>query len=189
MTEQAEDSLAELFRANYSRLVRALTLAYGPEIAAEAVQEAFVQAHLHWHRIDRYTEPAAWVRRVAVNRARTQRRNLRRRDLHPARFVRPVPVESLSDELADLRRGIDALPERMRLVFSLHYLAGLTMEEIAAALEISPGTVKSTLFDARRKLRADWTDGFSTTMVAVPTQTEQPVAPVPPFVQTDMDDR
>ena len=166
--EQAEGSLAGLFRAEYPRLVRALTVAFGPEIAAEAVQEAFVQAHLHWRRIDSYTEPAAWVRRVAVNRALTQRRNRRRRDLHPARFLRPVAAESLSDELADLRRGIDALPERMRLVFSLHYLAGLGVAEIAAALEIAPGTVKSSLFDARRKLRAGWNEKPSTAVSAVP---------------------
>ena len=47
-----------LFAAHYERLVRALTLVAGdPESAADAVQEAFVKAHLRWRRISRYDDP------------------------------------------------------------------------------------------------------------------------------------
>ena len=105
--------IVHLFRQEYPRLVRALTVAFGAEVAAEAVQEAFLQAD-----------------RQGVQRP-------------------------LTDELLDLRRAIDALPERMRLVVSLHYLAGLSVGEVADALDIAPGTVKSTLYDGRHKLRIE----------------------------------
>ena len=55
----AVDTVEALFRTHYARLVRALTLVSGSrEAAADAVQEAFVKAHLHWGRIRRYDDPA-----------------------------------------------------------------------------------------------------------------------------------
>ncbi|HZB42618.1 MAG TPA: sigma factor, partial [Ilumatobacter sp.] len=57
-----------LFADHYARLVRALTLVAGDrEVAADAVQEAFVRAHLRWRKIGRYDDPIGWVRRVAIN--------------------------------------------------------------------------------------------------------------------------
>jgi len=54
----------------------------------------------------------------------------------------------------DLLGAIAELPERQRLVVGLHHLTGLKVAEVAAALEISEGTVKSPLHDARASLRA-----------------------------------
>ena len=70
-----------IFRAHYARLVRALTLGCGDaELAADAVQEAFVRAHERWDRIGRYDDPVGWVRRVAVNLLRDDhRRTVRKR--------------------------------------------------------------------------------------------------------------
>jgi RNA polymerase sigma-70 factor (ECF subfamily) len=67
--------------------------------------------------------------------------------------IRPVDVSALDDSVLDLRRELDALPPRMRAVVCLHYLAGLTTAEVAAALGVESGTVKSTLHAARRRLR------------------------------------
>jgi RNA polymerase sigma-70 factor (ECF subfamily) len=69
--------------------------------------------------------------------------------------VRPVPATGLTVDLLDLRRAIDALAPTMRLTLCLFHLAGLSINEIAAALGVAPGTVKSNLHDARRRLRAD----------------------------------
>jgi RNA polymerase sigma-70 factor (ECF subfamily) len=47
-----------LFAGHYARLVRTLTLVAGDqELAADAVQEAFVRAHLKWRKISRYDDP------------------------------------------------------------------------------------------------------------------------------------
>jgi RNA polymerase sigma-70 factor (ECF subfamily) len=154
---EAMGDVGELFDREFARLVRALGVAFDPESAADAVQEAFIQADRRWRTVSAYDDPAGWVRRVAVNRLLNGRRDRRRRDQILA-GIRPVAAEDLTDDLLDLRRGIDALPERMRLAVCLHHLAGLTIDEVAAALEVAPGTVKSTLHDARQKLRTQMED-------------------------------
>ena len=146
--------IVQLFRQEYPRLVRALTVSFGAEVAAEAVQEAFLQADRHWRRVAGYDDPAVWIRRVAINRARNLQRGARRRHARDTPSGEGVQ-RPLTDELLDLRRAIDALPERMGLVVSLHYLAGLSVGEVAEALDIAPGTVKSTLYDARHKLQIE----------------------------------
>ena len=142
----------ELFEREYVRLVRALGVAFDPESAADAVQDAFIRADRRWAQVSRYEDPAGWIRRVALNRLRNGRRDIRRRHEILA-TVRPVADADLTVELLDLRHAIDALPERMRLVVCLFHLADLSVDDVAATLEIAPGTVKSTLHDARAHLR------------------------------------
>jgi RNA polymerase sigma factor (sigma-70 family) len=143
----------ELFGREYARLVRALGVAFEPEAAADAVQEAFIEADRRWRRVSTLDDPAGWVRRVALNRLLNGRRvQLRRAEI--VATIRPVARDDLTTEYLDLRDAIDALPPRMRLIVCLHYLAGYTVAEVGAALEVSPGTVKSTLHDARTRLRS-----------------------------------
>jgi RNA polymerase sigma-70 factor (ECF subfamily) len=155
------DKLESLFRVEYPRLVRALTLASGDgDRATDAVQDAFVQASRHWRRIRHYDEPAAWLRRVAVNRMTDQGRRQQRRDGGMIRLVNQSQVEDHArvDEtdraaaVVDLRRALATLPEGQRMVVCLHYLADLSVAQVAAALGIAPGTVKSQLHDARHQL-------------------------------------
>ena len=146
-------TVEDLFEREYVRLVRALAAAFDAESAADAVQEAFIEADRRWTKIAGYDDPAAWVRRVALNRLRNGRRNRRRREEILA-TIRPVAVEDMAPADLDLHRAIHALPDRMRETVCLHYLAGLSVDEVAVTLEIASGTVKSTLHDARARLRA-----------------------------------
>jgi len=149
-----EPGFEDLFRHHYPRLVRALALAAGPEEAADAVQEAFIAAHRHWKRISGYDDPAGWVRRVAVNRLSNRRRSLGRRD----RAVRRLGGERLGPDRPaadlDLAAAVAALPQGQRLAVGLFYLADLPVAEVAEAMGITAGTVKSQLHDARRSLAA-----------------------------------
>ncbi len=142
----------ELFDREFPRLVRSLGVAFGADEAADAVQEAFIAADRSWWRVGRYDDPAGWVRRVAVNRLLNGRRDQRR---HVAILagIRTVDEAALDESLLDLRRELQALPPRMRAAVCLHYLADLSTADVAAALGISVGTVKSSLHDARRRLR------------------------------------
>jgi RNA polymerase sigma-70 factor, ECF subfamily len=142
----------DLFEREYSRLVRSLGVAFGAEAAADAVQDAFIQADRHWTRVSGYDDPAGWVRRVAVNRLLSGRRTQRRRAEILA-TIRPVQTEDLLASHLDLRRAVDGLPPRMRAAVCLHYLADLSVDEVATALAVAPGTVKSNLHDARGQLR------------------------------------
>ncbi len=149
------EPIEELFARWYAPLVRALAVAFADaEGAADAVQEAFIEADRRWDTVGSYDEPAAWIRRVAVNRLRNGRRNTRRRAEILA-TIQPVHDADLSAELLDLRAAVTALPEKMRLAVTLHHIGGCSVAEVAETLEVSSGTVKSNLHDARRRLRAE----------------------------------
>jgi RNA polymerase sigma-70 factor (ECF subfamily) len=143
-----------LFRAEYPRLVRALTLASGDaELAADAVQDAFLQAHRHWRRVRAYRDPAAWLRRVAVNRLANGRRGVRRLQGFLARAPRADAVAPTDvAALVDLRAAVAGLSRQQRMVVALHYLLDLPVAEVATTMDVAPGTVRSHLHAARQSL-------------------------------------
>lgn len=65
----------------------------------------------------------------------------------------PDQFAEASEDVQRVRRAVTALPEEHRLVVELRFFAGATLEEIAAALDCPPGTVKSRLHHALEKLR------------------------------------
>ena len=141
----------DFFRANYAPLVRSLSLASGAERAADAVQEAFVQANMRWRHVAEMPSPAGWVRRVAVNRLIDEHRKEKRGESAYVRLSAAAAAD-LSPADVDLADAVAALPERQRLCICLYYLLDLPIEEVAAMLDSSPGTVKSNLHDARKRL-------------------------------------
>ena len=141
----------ELFRRHYAPLVRALSVASGREEAADAVQDAFLEAHRRWGRVRDYDRPEAWVRRVAVNRLVDGHRRRVRGDRLLARAA-VVDRADLAPTDLDLRAAVRGLPQGQRLVVCLHYLADLSVADVADALGVTEGTVKSQLHDARRSL-------------------------------------
>jgi RNA polymerase sigma-70 factor (ECF subfamily) len=150
------DDFERLFRASYPRLVVALTLLADRAAAEDAAQDAFVQALRHWEKVRHYDDPAAWVRRAALNRLANQRRGSGRRDRAVARLgAEPAPTGDTDHAgLADLRAALAELPERERTVVVLHHVIGVPVADVAAELELAEGTVKSVLSRTRDRLRA-----------------------------------
>lgn len=159
----ADDSLELLFRAHYGRLVRALTLVAGDrEVAADAVQEAFVKAHLNWWRLKHYDDPIGWVRRVAINRLRDVNRRRVREKRAVDRLVAQAwdGAEPAAEELTITGAGDSALaqlvaelPRQQRLAVTLFYVAEMNIAEVAKAMGINAGTVKFHLHQGRERLR------------------------------------
>jgi RNA polymerase sigma-70 factor (ECF subfamily) len=157
------DDLDALFRGHYARLVRTLTVACGDrEMAADAVQEAFVAAHLKWRRVQRYDDPVGWIRRVAINKLRDGHRRHTRKDRAVDRLVASVatPAPDPTPDAASSQADGDAtmamlatLPRQQRLCVALFYVDGLSIAEIATALELSEGAVKFHLHQGRNRLR------------------------------------
>jgi RNA polymerase sigma-70 factor (ECF subfamily) len=145
----------QAFVDHYERLVRALTVvaAGDREAAADAVQEAFVKAHLRWRRIGHYDDPVGWIRRVAINRLRDGNRkdNSKRKAL--ARLATRSEIEHHDPEIDEFDRLLATLPRQQRVAAALFYVDGLPVAEIASALGIAEGSVKSHLYDARQRLR------------------------------------
>ena len=147
----------DLYAACYDRLVRVLTLVAGDRAEAEdVVQEAFVRLVPRWSKISTYDDPEAWVRAVAFrilsNRFRRARNAVvaARRSDDMRRGVDHV-AETSSDGV-DIARALALLPVGQRQVVVLHHLLDLPVDEIAQALGVPVGTVKSRLSRARLAL-------------------------------------
>ncbi|TDT15291.1 RNA polymerase sigma-70 factor (ECF subfamily) [Ilumatobacter fluminis] len=124
--------------------------------AEELAQDAFIEAHRKWGVIADYDDPGAWVRRVAVNKARSwgRRRSAEARAYakHAVRN-RDLPGE-LPESADQFWSAVRGLPERQAQIVALHYLDDRPVDDIAAVLGISAGTVKTQLHRARATLAA-----------------------------------
>ncbi len=146
-----------LFREHYEPLTRSLSLITAdPDLARDAVQEAFARLCEDWERVGTYEHQVAWVRKVAINLVRDRQRFLQRRMPLLSRLgqqlsvqTRGLPVET--DPL--LWRAVRALPTRQRTVVALHYVGDFTLREVAESMDISEGSVKRHLDRARNTLR------------------------------------
>lgn len=149
------DDLETMFRAHYGRLVRALTLVAGSqEAAADAVQEAFVKAHLHWRRVQRYDDPVGWIRRVAINKLRDESRRQGRKDRAVERLQGEVRDDGVQwSDGADAAAMLAELPRQQRLAIALFYVEGLSVAEVAETLGLSDGAVRFHLHQGRARLR------------------------------------
>ncbi|HET8583643.1 MAG TPA: SigE family RNA polymerase sigma factor [Jatrophihabitans sp.] len=138
------------YLASRDRLVLQLAALTGdPVEALDHVQEAFVQAWLHWDRVGRYGDPQAWVRRVAYNRAVSRWRRARRAILSSDAGTDRI---QLDPEQHEVIAALGRLPPRQREAIVLHHLAGYPVEEVAEQMSISAGTVKSMLSRGRTRL-------------------------------------
>ncbi len=155
------DDLDTMFRAHYGRLVRALTLVAGSqEAAADAVQEAFVKAHLHWRRVQRYDDPVGWIRRVAINKLRDENRRRGRKDRAVERLQTEVRTDAVEwSDGTDAGALLAELPRQQRLAIALFYVEGLSVAEVAESLQLSEGAVRFHLHQGRNRLRSQVLDG------------------------------
>jgi RNA polymerase sigma-70 factor, ECF subfamily len=154
-TGEGDGAYEAFFRRTYADTVRHLVASgLDPETAADCAQEAFVRAYTRWWRIRHYDDPAAWVRRVATNRAIDLFRKRGRHDkalpilAAGATVASPPPAEP--DGMAELSA---LLPEQQRRVIELCYGQDLTAEQAAAEMGISAGAVRFHLSRARARLR------------------------------------
>lgn len=153
VTVHDEQALEELYAAHYPRLVAELALVTGSVAAGEdCANEAFTRLVLHWEKVSRFERPVAWVRRVgyhlAVDEYRRQRRHGRRREGDPEPEVQPD-----HGDYAGIWSAIRDLPLAQREIVVQRAAHGLTNAEIADALDLPLGTVKSRLSRARTTLR------------------------------------
>jgi RNA polymerase sigma-70 factor (ECF subfamily) len=119
--------------------------------ADDLVQDAMARA---WKKRGQF-DPArgslrAWLLAIVADQARSR---WRRRQPMWEPLDPEVITASAADEIAvDVGRHVAALPARQRAAVVLHYFVDLPVEEVATLMACSPGTVKSTLHDARRSL-------------------------------------
>jgi RNA polymerase sigma-70 factor, ECF subfamily len=152
-SETGADSFGAFYGAAAMRVVRhcyALTgsLADAQDIA----QEAFARAWQRWASVSLCDSPEAWVRKVATNLAVSRWRH----DRAARAFARELAGEQVMSEISPntvaLVHGLRTLPERQRVVLVLHYLADMSVDQIAADLGCPAGSVKAWLSRGRAAL-------------------------------------
>ncbi|MBS1679445.1 MAG: sigma-70 family RNA polymerase sigma factor, partial [Actinobacteria bacterium] len=152
------DAFAAIFRRYQQDLYRYCVAILGDEQdAQDALQNTMVKALGALPGERRQIELKPWLYRVAHNESI----ELRRRTRPTAPLVDELPAPDASPEqrasdrrrLRDLLADIGELPERHRAALVMRELAGLDFEEIAAALDTSPGAVRQVLYEARRGLQ------------------------------------
>ena len=126
--------------------------------AEDVVQAALAKLYAAWPRASRADSVDAYARRVVVNAHLDEVRRPWRRerpvDAGPgSRLDGPVPAGVSAEDSDALWAALRALPAGQRRVVVLRHYWGLSVDETAADLGISPGTVKSQTSDALRALR------------------------------------
>ncbi len=151
----AFDELIERWHQPLWKYVRRVT---GDDDAArDAVQDVWLRVLRGIARLRDGSKLRAWLfgiaHRVVMDRLRSQYASLTVDGVDLASIAAEELPEELDEEIASLRHELTQLPVTEREVLTLFYLRELSLAEVAEALDIPVGTVKSRLFHARRLLR------------------------------------
>ena len=144
-------------RAEYLvRLARGLLA--DPHLAEDVVQEVLVNAYRHWGRVTSREHPDAYVRRMLVNASLSfRRRAAARRELAAGHLGRDEKAGPDAAAQVDDREAfmplLRRLPSKQRAALVLRYYEDLPDEEIARAMGISLGGVRSNVFRGLASLR------------------------------------
>jgi RNA polymerase sigma-70 factor, ECF subfamily len=134
------------------RVVVALTGRWA--VAEEICQEAFLRAYVRWDNVGSMDRPDLWVRRVAVNLARSRFRRLKVEARARARIVRrAVSEQDWTEDTEAFMQAVADLSPRQAEAVVLRHLDDLAVREIADVMGCAEGTVKAHLHAAHRQLR------------------------------------
>jgi RNA polymerase sigma-70 factor (ECF subfamily) len=176
----AVESFDEIVRLYQKRIYRVLFLLLSDrELADDLTQECFLRAYKKRAGFRGDAQPYTWLLQIALNLARDHRRSRRnafwrmatrwRRSeameerVHRVADGRSTPEQKLLalEKLKLLRSAVGRLPDRQRVVFLLRFIEELSLDEIARAMNLKVGTVKTHLFRATGAVRRDLNDRTS----------------------------
>jgi RNA polymerase sigma-70 factor (sigma-E family) len=155
----ASNAVTEIYKIHYNQLVRlAVMLVHDVHTAEEVVQDAFEAMHFSWRRLRDTEKALSYLRQTIVNKSRSVLRHRKVVEMHPPK---PAPDEQ-SAELAALTliersavtSALRALPERQREAIVLRYYGDFSEADIAKAMGISKGAVKSHTARAMAALKS-----------------------------------
>ncbi|MFC4907962.1 RNA polymerase sigma factor [Actinomadura gamaensis] len=146
-SDDAGEVLGSLFRRHHLHLVRTALLIVGDRATAEdVVQEAFARVHRRLPELSDRDDLLPYLRTAVVNGCRSvlRRRRLRLRPAHDPSVWSAEAAAIVAEEHREVHAALSGLPARQREALVLRYYLDLTEAEIAEAMGISAGTVKST---------------------------------------------
>lgn len=153
---QAMNALAQ--RWHRRLLAHALSMTRNANDAADAVQESWLAIVKGLRSLHDPAMFKPWAYRIVTNKsADVLRRKYRDRAIEKnlqANREPQVPGGDFNDESIALRRAIETLPVEHRTLLSMFYSAGMSVAQVAEALQLPAGTVKSRLHHLRNELRS-----------------------------------
>ena len=155
-----EGAFEALFRAHRDSIFSiAMHYLHDRDVAEDVTQDAFVRA---WDQLSKLREPAAfggWLRAMTINMVRDHFRSKHDEDPldddHPLPSGGDGPDRSVArdEQQQAVREAILGLPDHQRVLVSMHYLEGRSIQEIMDAMRLPKGTVVSRLSRGRENLR------------------------------------
>jgi RNA polymerase sigma-70 factor (sigma-E family) len=158
-TAQADLAITAMYDTEYRSLVRMSAVLLGDVGSAEEiVQDSFIAVHAAWRGLRDIDKSTHYLRRTVMNRSRSLLRHRAVVEKHMATSEPDMP----SAEQAAITRlertaviaALRTLPARQRQALVLKFYLGLSEEEVAAAMQISQGAVKSHTARAKAALRS-----------------------------------
>ena len=148
----------QLVRENQNKIYAVcMNMLKDPHDAQDAAQDTFVKAYTRISSFKGASSVTTWLTKIAVNtcmdilKSRKQHLNIDDQyDLADEETTETV-VEK-NENVKAVRKALSELPPEFRTVIVLRHIENLSYDEIAAALDLDPGTVKSRLWRAREKL-------------------------------------
>ena len=155
----ASDAVTEIYMAHYNQLVRlAVMLVHDVQTAEEVVQDAFEAMHLAWRRLRDSEKALSYLRQTIVNRSRSVLRHRKVVEMHAPK---PAPDEQSAEhaaltliERSAVTSALRSLPARQREAVVLRYYGDFSEADIAKAMGISRGAVKSHTARAMAALKS-----------------------------------
>ena len=158
-TPGSEADFERLYRNTYRRILGTLiTLVRDRATAEDCAQETYERAFRRWKDWRPEASVEAWLHRIAINVAISDRRHQRLRQAGELirRLGRPAPGPDPAEsaERSDLVRALKKLPPKQAAALVLRHFHGYSNREIAASIGVPEQTVASRLAAARKQLQA-----------------------------------
>src|SRR5215469_1128718 len=154
----ADQAITAMYITEYGSLVRMSVVLVGDvPTAEEVVQESFIAMYGAWRRLRDIDKAVSYLRRSVVNRSRSVLRHRIVADRLAPRHEPDMPSAEQGAitllERSAVIRALRSLPARQREAVMLRYYLDLSEEEVASAMKISRGAVKSHTARAKAALR------------------------------------
>jgi RNA polymerase sigma-70 factor (sigma-E family) len=155
----ASEVVTEIYTVHYNQLVRlAVMLVHDVQTAEEVVQDSFEAMHLAWRRLRDTEKALSYLRQAIVNKSRSVLRHRKVVEMHPPK---PAPDEQSAEhaaltliERSAVTSALRSLPVRQREAVVLRYYGDFSEADIAKAMGISRGAVKSHTARAMASLKS-----------------------------------
>lgn len=167
-TWAADQALTDLYDAHWQSLVRlSWLLVRNQQLAEDTVQDAFLSMHARWSQLRDHELALAYLRRCVVNSSRSVLRHRTVEDRYLGAETSARTAHGSTEELSAEERALEhatgeqlvaslrRLPRRQREVLTLRYYLDLSQAQIADALSISAGSVKTHAHRGLNALRCE----------------------------------